>query len=281
MSTFAIGDIQGCYDPLLEVLAKVNFNQSKDTLLCVGDLINRGPDSLKVLRFLKNLDNQCVTVLGNHDIHFLAMYYGIRIPKASDTLQQVLDAPDIDELASWLRSKPLLVELKQRKTLLCHAGIYPGWSRKKALSLAKEVSNVFADETRCVKLLKKIYSDHPSKWSDDLGKTQRHRFIINAFTRMRFCSPKGHLNLKESAFTGKRRKNRLPWFEIHNSGLNGYRVVFGHWSALGLLNTKDHLCLDTGYIWGRELTLAKIPKTPRDQPIKNNKLITVSAGSGK
>jgi len=277
MSTFAVGDIQGCYDPLIKLLAKAGFDQSKDSLLCVGDLINRGPDSLKVLRFLKNLDNQCVTVLGNHDIHFLAMYYGIRTPKASDTLQQVLNAPDVDVLASWLRNKPLMVQLKQSKTLLCHAGIYPGWSRKKALALANEVSSIFADEDRCVKLLSKIYSNHPSKWSDELGKTQRHRFIINAFTRMRFCSPKGHLNLKESAFTGKRRKNRLPWFEIHNPSLDGYRVVFGHWSALGLLNTKDHLCLDTGYVWGRDLSLAKIPKKPKTKPIKSKNLISVSA----
>jgi bis(5'-nucleosyl)-tetraphosphatase (symmetrical) len=277
MSTFAVGDIQGCYNPLIKALGDVGFNQSKDTLLCVGDLVNRGPDSLKVLRFLKNLGNQCVTVLGNHDIHFLAMYYGIRMPKATDTLQQVLDAPDVDDLALWLRNKPLVVQLKQSKTILCHAGIYPGWSLKKALGLANEVANVFADEKRCVKLLKNIYSNQPSKWSDALGKTRRHRFIINAFTRMRFCSPKGHLNLKESSFKGKRRKNRLPWFEMPNASLNDYRVIFGHWSALGLLNTKTHLCLDTGYVWGRELTLAKIPKGPKARPIKTSKLTVIAA----
>ena len=272
MAYYAVGDIQGCYDPLARLLDRVNFDSANDTLLCVGDLVNRGPKSLKVLKLLKSLENQCVTVLGNHDIHLLAMLYGIREPRSTDTLNRIIDSPLAPELADWLRQKPLLVLDEKRKFALCHAGIYPWWTKKQALANASEVETLFRDEKTCIKLLKKIYSNNPSRWSDSLGKTQRARFTINAFTRMRFCSPKGHLNLTESGFHGKQRKNRLPWFDIENKEFADYRVIFGHWSSLGLLNKPKHLCLDTGYVWGREMTLAKIPKTPG----KKVKLITTS-----
>ena len=277
MAIYAVGDIQGCYKPLARLLDKVNFDQSKDSLWCVGDLVNRGPDSLKVLRLLKSLENQCVTVLGNHDIHLLSMIYGIRSPRPNDTLDTVLAAPDVGELAEWLRSKPLMFQSKKSKSIVCHAGIYPGWSRKQAYSYSQELAMVFADEKKCIKLLRKIYSNSPSKWEAGLGNTQKHRFIINAFTRMRFCSPKGHLNLTESGFKGKGRKNRVPWFNLPNRDLNKYRIIFGHWSALGLLNTPNHLCLDTGYVWGRELTLARIPKTFDARPIKKSRLYSVTS----
>ena len=267
MATYAVGDIQGCYEPLAQLLDTVNFDQSKDTLLCVGDLVNRGPDSLKTLRLLISLKNQCVSVLGNHDIHLLSMIYGVREHRCTDTLLPILEAHDRDWIADWLRQKPLLVIDKKRKIALCHAGIYPWWSRQQALDLAHEVERVFTNEQKCVRLLNKIYSNLPSKWSDDLGKTQRRRFVINAFTRMRFCSPKGHLNLTESGFANKTRKNRVPWFSIPNNSFDKYRIVFGHWSALGLLNTPQHLCLDTGCVWGRELTMAKISKNP-NKPVK-------------
>ncbi|MBT8115133.1 MAG: symmetrical bis(5'-nucleosyl)-tetraphosphatase [Arenicella sp.] len=263
MALYAIGDIQGCYDPLQRLLERVKFDPDKDTLWCVGDIVNRGPDSLKVLRFLKSLENQCVTVLGNHDIHLMALIYDIRKPRRSDTLQQVLDAPDLDELSFWLRRRPLMVQDKNYKSILCHAGIYPWWSRKRALKCAAEVEAVFQNEHQCVKLLKKIYSNSPSKWKKSLGSTPRKRFIINAFTRMRFCSPKKNLNLTERGYSGKVRKNRMPWFMVPNSDFDNYRIVFGHWSALGLLNTPRHLGLDTGYIWGRQMTLAKLPKNPK------------------
>lgn len=261
MAYYAVGDIQGCYDPLARLLDEVNFDPAADTLLCVGDMVNRGPKSLKVLKFIKSLENQCVSVLGNHDIHLLAMLYGIRTPRPNDTLKRIIDSPLAPELADWLRERPLLVINEKRKFALCHAGIYPWWSKKEAKNNASEVEAIFSDEQKCIKLLNKIYSNQPSRWSETLGKTQRARFTINAFTRMRFCSPKGHLNLTESGFSGKRRKNRLPWFEIENGAFSDYRIIFGHWSALGLLNRSRHLCLDTGYVWGRHMTLAKIPKS--------------------
>lgn len=267
MAYYAVGDIQGCYDPLMRLLDQVKFDPTHDTLLCVGDLVNRGPKSLKVLRFLKSLNKQCVTVLGNHDIHLLAMMYGIREPRYKDTLSKILDAPDAKDLSDWLRSKPLLVVNKKRKFAMAHAGIYPWWSLDEAVKHAEYVEKQFKDENKCINLLSKIYSNSPSKWSSDLGKIQRSRFTINAFTRMRFCSPKGHLNFSESGYEGKIRKNRQPWFKINNDELSGYRVIFGHWSALGLLNTRQHLALDTGCVWGQHLTLAKIPKNP-DKKIK-------------
>ncbi len=266
MAYYAVGDIQGCYDPLARLLDKVNFDTNKDTLLCVGDLVNRGPKSLKTLRLLKSLKNQCVTVLGNHDIHLLSMIYGIRTPRQNDTVSKVIEAHDVTEIALWLRQQPLMVINEKRKFVLCHAGIYPWWTLEYALEQAQDIHDVFSNEDKCIKLLKKIYSNKPSKWSHDLGKLQRRRFTINAFTRMRFCSPKGHLNLVESGYSGKSRKNRLPWFHIENQSIKNHRIIFGHWSALGLMNTKNFLSLDTGCVWGREMTMARIPKS-LDKPV--------------
>jgi bis(5'-nucleosyl)-tetraphosphatase (symmetrical) len=200
------------------------------------------------------------------------MIYGLRSPRPNDTLTKTLRAPDIGELADWLRSRPLLSQNKKTKTLLCHAGVYPWWSVNQALEKAAEVEAVFADEKNCIKLLKKIYSNNPSKWSDDLSHTLRSRFIINAFTRMRFCSPQGHLNLSESGYNGASRKNRIPWFDIYNPGLDDYRVVFGHWSALGFLNRPQFLCLDSGYVWGRDMTMVKLPNKMTNKKITKKRI---------
>lgn len=262
MADYAVGDIQGCYDPLSRLLERVNFDPSVDTLLCVGDLVNRGPKSLKTLRLLKSLDNQCVSVLGNHDIHLLSMMYGIRKPRQHDTLDKVINAPDAHEIATWLREKPLLYVNPDKHYLLCHAGIYPWWTLQQAIDNARDVESVFQSETQCIALLKKIYSNQPTRWSENLSTVHQRRFTINAFTRMRFCGPTGHLNFTESGFKGKLRKNRIPWFKIPNPGIKNYRVIFGHWSALGLLDTPQYLCLDTGCVWGRKMTMAKLPDLP-------------------
>jgi len=260
MAYYAVGDIQGCYDPLVRLLDHVNFDPSRDTLLCVGDLVNRGPKSLETLRLLKSLNNHCVISLGNHDIHLLAMIYGIRKPRPQDSLTKILEAHDADQLANWLRNQHLLVVNNRRQFVMCHAGIYPWWTLDEAQKNARDIEAIFRNEKKCVNLLNRIYSNKPSKWDNNLGKLQRRRFTINSFTRMRFCSPKGHLNFTESGFNGKKRKNRVPWFAFDNPSLTNYRVIFGHWSSLGLLNTKTHLGLDTGCVWGNELTMAKIPK---------------------
>jgi len=260
MAHYAVGDIQGCYDQLAQLLDQVNFDQSKDTLYCVGDLVNRGPKSLKTLRLLKSLNNQCVSVLGNHDIHLLSMMYGVRDHRPHDTLKKIIDAPDAQEIADWLRHLPLLHTNESRKFLMCHAGIYPWWSLKQAKKYALDVEDIFKNEPDCISLLKHIYNNTPTKWSKDLGRIRQSRFTINAFTRMRFCSPNGHLNFSESGYEGKIRKNRIPWFMIPNESTQDYRIIFGHWSAVGLLNTPQHLGLDTGCVWGNEMTMAKIPK---------------------
>jgi bis(5'-nucleosyl)-tetraphosphatase (symmetrical) len=262
MAHYAVGDIQGCYDPLVALLDKVNFDQSSDTLYCVGDLVNRGPKSLKTIRLLKSLGNQCVSVLGNHDIHLLAMMYGVREHRPHDTLKKIIEAPDAQEIADWLRNLPLLYTNDSRKFLMCHAGLYPWWTLKQAKKFALDVEETFKNEAQCVKLLKRIYNNSPSKWTSGLGNIRQQRFTINAFTRMRFCSPKGHLNFSESGFKGKISNNRIPWFMIPNESTMEYRIIFGHWSAVGLLNTPTHLGLDTGFIWGKEMTMAKIPKNP-------------------
>ena len=174
----------------------------------------------------------------------------------------------MQELADWLRSKPLLHVDSKYQYVLCHAGIYPWWSLTQAQERAIDVESVFQDERKCIKLLKRIYSNEPTKWSDNLSTLHQRRFTINAFTRMRFCTPKGHLNHSESGYQGKIRKTRVPWFHLKNNSLIDYRVIFGHWSSLGLLNTPQHLCLDTGCVWGREMTMAKIPSG-------NNKDVTI------
>jgi len=262
MAHYVVGDIQGCYDPLVRLLDIVNFDTNQDTLLCVGDLVNRGPKSLKVLRFLKSLENQCITVLGNHDIHLLSMFYGIRKPRSTDTLQRILKSSDAGELCDWLRTKPLLHIDQKRQFALCHAGIYPWWSLNQAIEYAEEVHQRLINEKKCIKLLSNIYSNQPDKWNDELKKHDRRRFIINAFTRMRFCHPEGHLDLVESGYNGAITENRKPWFHFKNDKLDGYKIIFGHWSSLGLLNNKQILALDTGCIWGGPMTLAKLGDEP-------------------
>lgn len=266
MALYAVGDIQGCYNSLAFLLDKVNFDTNKDKLVCVGDLVNRGPDSLKVLRLLKSLKKQCVSVLGNHDISLLAMYHEVREPRPSDTINQVLEAHDVDELCDWLRKKPLIQINDDYHFAAVHAGIYPWWSLDEAVSYADEIHPKLISHKKCKKMLAKAYGNKPSRWDPDLQKTQRQRFIINAFTRMRFCSPKQHLNLNESGYKGRIRKNRLPWFQFNNPGLGNYRIIFGHWSALGLLNNEQFLALDTGCVWGGPMTLAKVYKK-RKKPI--------------
>lgn len=260
MAVFAVGDLQGCYDPLVRLLDQANFSPDKDTLFCVGDLVNRGPKSLKTLRFLMSLGDSCRPVLGNHDIHLLAMLYGLREPRPNDTLTKILEAPDASIIRDWIRHQPLLIKLKNRRTVICHAGVYPWWTLEFTQKRCQEVERVFQDEQACIKLLKQIYSNKPLKWSNDLNKIQRCRFTINSLTRMRFCSPKGRLNFKESGYAGKLTPSRRPWFDYQNPSLENWRVIFGHWSALGLYVRPNILGLDTGCVWGKELTMAKIPK---------------------
>ncbi len=260
MAVYAIGDLQGCYDPFRHLLDEIRFDPGKDTLWLTGDLVNRGPKSLKTLRFVKELGSSAITVLGNHDLHLLAVKAGmVRYGKRFASLQKVLDASDSDELCDWLRHRPMAHYDERLDTLLVHAGTYPSWGVKKTLARAAEVEEALRGDNYRT-LLGKMYGNTPDIWSGSLSGYKRLRFIINCLTRMRVISRAGHLDLRFSGPPWRARKGLSPWFEFENPELGDTRVVFGHWSALGLIVMPDLIALDTGCIWGRQLTAVRIDK---------------------
>jgi len=260
MAVYAIGDIQGCYDPFRHLLDDINFDPSSDTLWLTGDLVNRGPKSLKTLRYVKSLGDSVVTVLGNHDLHLLALADGNqRFSRKFETLQKVLDAPDRDELLRWLRHRPLAHYDKKLNSLLVHAGTHPLWTAKKTLAHAAEVETVL-QSSRHEDLLTKMYGNTPAQWSGNLKGYKRLRFIINCLTRMRMLTAKLRLNFSHSGSPWRARKNLVPWFDVEDVAWSGTRVIFGHWSALGLIVLPDLVSLDTGCVWGRQLTAVRLDK---------------------
>lgn len=263
MSTYAVGDIQGCYKALKRLLKKVNFSPARDRLWCVGDLINRGPRSLETLRFLRGIDNSLSVVLGNHDLHFLAMHEGFAPTRTKDTLSQLLDAKDCEELCEWLRQKPLAhfekleTENGLEDFLMVHAGIAPNWSIHKTLSLAKEVEMALQGKEYS-KFLKGMYGDYPACWQDSLEGQDRLRAITNYITRIRFCDELGNLNLKIKDGLGSAPQGFKPWYEYEKIS-NVATILFGHWAALeGKTGKPRVVALDTGYVWGRKLTLMRL-----------------------
>lgn len=265
MAVYAIGDIQGCYDPFRELLDAIEFDPDRDRLWLCGDLVNRGPKSLKTLRFVKSLGKSATTVLGNHDLHLLALAAGQVANKPRfATLQKTLRANDLDELVDWLRHRPLAHYDKSMNTLLVHAGTHPDWSAKKTRSLAAEVESVLRSNDY-ESMLAKMYGNTPTTWSDKHKGFKRLRFIINCLTRMRMMTSKGRLNFSHagSAYLSASRKLQ-PWFSQENRAAEDTRIVFGHWSALGLMVLPNLVSLDTGCVWGRQLTAVRLDKqTPR------------------
>ena len=260
MAVYAIGDLQGCYDPFRELLDAIRFDPDEDTLWLTGDLVNRGPKSLKTLRFVKSLGDSVITVLGNHDLHLLALASGqIHFGRRFETLEKVLSARDSDELIDWLRHRPLAHYDDGLNTLLVHAGTHPSWSVNKTLARAAEVETVLRGDDYEA-LLGKMYGNTPAQWSGSLTGYKRLRFIINCLTRMRMLTAKGRLNFSHSGSPFRARKNLTPWFEAERLRWAGTRVVFGHWSALGLIVLPDLIALDTGCIWGRQLTAVRLDK---------------------
>jgi bis(5'-nucleosyl)-tetraphosphatase (symmetrical) len=260
MAIYAIGDLQGCYDPFRELLDRLRFDPASDKLWLVGDLVNRGPNSLKTLRFVRSLGDSVITVLGNHDLHLIALAEG-KVPFASrfETLEKTLRASDSDELIHWLRHRPLAHHDASLNTLLVHAGVHPAWTVRRTLARAAEVEAVLrGDGYR--ELLGKMYGNTPREWSGKLKGYKRLRFIINCLTRMRMLTIKGRLNFAHSGSPFRARKNLVPWFNIEDARWRGTRVVFGHWSALGLVVLPDYVSLDTGCIWGRQLTAVRLDK---------------------
>lgn len=264
MAIYAIGDLQGCYDPFRHLLDELDFDPDQDKLWLVGDLVNRGPKSLKTLRFIKSLGESVVSVLGNHDLHLLALASGaIHYSARFTSLKRLLDAPDLDELADWLRFRPLAHYSTELDTLLIHAGTHPQWSVKKTLSRAQEVEAALQGP-KYRTLLSKMYGNTPRKWSGKLSGYNRLRFIINTFTRMRMLTAKLSLNFAYTGSPWRARKDLHAWFHFTDRAWDETRIVFGHWSALGLIVLPDLISLDTGCVWGRQLTAVQLDaKRPR------------------
>jgi bis(5'-nucleosyl)-tetraphosphatase (symmetrical) len=255
MATYAIGDLQGCFAPLERLLAKIRFDPFRDRLWFVGDLVNRGPDSLRCLRFVRSLGEAAITVLGNHDLHLVCVAEGAQKARARDTLDDVLDAPDRDELVEWLRHRPLMHV--ERGFALVHAGLLPEWSMKKAASLAREVEEALRGR-RYRALLKRMYGDEPSRWSERLRGFDRLRVVINAMTRLRVCDDDGSMVLEYKGEPGEPSDAWTPWFDMPRRRSRDHAVVCGHWSALGRVVRDDLLAIDSGCVWGRSLTAVRL-----------------------
>ncbi|MCK5002576.1 MAG: symmetrical bis(5'-nucleosyl)-tetraphosphatase [Gammaproteobacteria bacterium] len=260
MATYAIGDIQGCYNDLRQLLNKINFKSDCDTLWLTGDLVNRGPKSLETLRFIKSLSDNAIVVLGNHDLHLLAIAYTTDIAGKKDTLDEILNATDRDELLSWLAHRPLIHVNNDINMSMVHAAIHPDWSIKKAQSLAAEVESVLQGNQH-IDFYKNMYGNEPENWSDDLDGWSRLRHITNVFTRLRFCDQNHALALKYKCEPGSQPNNLLPWFSVENRISQNNSIVFGHWSTLILakdIEYKNVYPLDTGCLWGGHLTAMRI-----------------------
>lgn len=260
MATYAIGDIQGCYDELKALLTQIKFNSDHDKLWFCGDLVNRGPKSLKTLRFIRSLEANAITVLGNHDLHLLATAYHHNKPGKKDTFTKILDAKDAPEILNWLRHQPLVHHDKEKNITLLHAGIHPDWSIDKALQLANEVELILQSDNH-VNFYKHMYGDKPYVWNDSLTGWSRYRFITNIFTRLRYCDAQGIPSLNAKGAPGSQAKNLFPWYEIPNRLSQQDKIIFGHWSTLthaGLRGINNTYAIDSGCLWGGFLTAMRI-----------------------
>jgi bis(5'-nucleosyl)-tetraphosphatase (symmetrical) len=250
MATYAIGDVQGCYDELRELLQRAGFNRQHDRLWFVGDLVNRGPKSLEVLRFVKELGDRAVVVLGNHDLHLLTQYESFERKRKDDTFEDVLGAPDAGELANWVRTRPLMHV--EGNFAMVHAGLLPHWSIEKSTLLAREVEQALrAPNYR--DFLANMYGSKPERWDDALAGWDRLRVIVNAMTRMRFCSPDGTMEFRSNGIEPP--AGYRAWYQAREDDKT---VVFGHWSAHGLKLTDRIAALDSGCVWGGALTALRL-----------------------
>lgn len=261
MAVYAIGDIQGCFDSLQQLLEKLAFDPATDRLWFTGDLVNRGPRSLETLRFVKGLGDRAVTVLGNHDLHLLAVWQHDRHLKRGDTLEPVLSAPDRDELLEWLRHRPLMhYEPQLGPVAMVHAGLSPQWDLETALRCAREVEDVLRG-AEFTAFLDHMYGNEPRRWSEDLTGWDRLRFSINCFTRLRFCKADGTLEFQHKGQPGSQSGEFLPWFEVEGRASRDTQIVFGHWSTLGFYKGHGVCALDSGCLWGGQLTAVRLDET--------------------
>ena len=262
MTIYAVGDIQGCVRSFEGLLKAIGFDPAADRLWLAGDLVNRGPDSLGVLRQAMSLQDCAVAVLGNHDLHLLAIAAGVRPPWPDDTFDAILAAPDRDALIDWLRRRPLLHHDAATRTVLVHAGLPPGWSLAQARKRAAEVSEALAGPA-WRNVLQSLYGNEPSLWSPTLDARDRRRYTINSLTRMRYLDEAGRLDFAHHGPPGSQPPELRPWYESWDPG--EAHIVFGHWASLGLFSGPGFTCIDTGCVWGRSLTA--LPVDPPGEPV--------------
>jgi len=255
LATYALGDIQGCYTEFQQLLERIHFDPAADKLWLVGDLVNRGINSLAVLRLVKSLGDAAVSVLGNHDLHLLAVAEGLTELHRSDTLHEILQAADRDELLAWLRTLPLLYV--ENDWILVHAGLLPQWSVVQAQQLADEVETALRG--KCYHdFLKHMYGNNPNHWRNDISGHKRLRLITNAFTRMRICSAQGEMEFKFKGELSDIPQGLYPWFDVPGRVSASAIIICGHWSALGLKVTPNLIALDSGCLWGGTLTAIRL-----------------------
>lgn len=254
---YAIGDVQGCFDSLMQLLDLIQFNESADTLWFTGDLVNRGPKSLETLRFIKKLGSKHRIVLGNHDLHLLALLHQCHQGWPDDTLDDILKADDREELTEWLLQQPLMHHDADLGFVMVHAGIAPFWDIKTASALNQEVQSVLRDKNPQF-FFQELYGNTPDLWDEKLKGFARLRCIVNYFTRMRFCFPDGRLSFDDND------KDIIPWFQHPNRLTTSHKILFGHWAALsGITNTPNTFALDTGCVWGYALTAMRLEDEKR------------------
>lgn len=255
MAHYLVGDVQGCDAPLGRLLDKIDFSPSRDTVYLLGDLVNRGPESAAVLRRLMALGDAAQCLLGNHDLSLLAVAQGHRAPHRNDTLDPILQAADREAMLDWLRHRRMAIHA--HGILMVHGGVLPQWSMAQTLALAGEVEAVLRG-ARLAEFLPLMYGNKPSRWDDSLAGADRLRVIVNALTRLRFCTPDGEMDLKTSGGLAHCPPGYLPWFDLPGRKTAGTCIAFGHWSTLGLLVRPDLLSLDTGCVWGGCLTAVRL-----------------------
>ena len=256
MSTYVIGDVQGCFDDLMLLLDKIHFDINTDTLIFCGDLVNRGGQSLQVLRWVYAHQKCCQVTLGNHDLSLLAQYHITRIRKANNLeFKTIFASKDCAQLMTWLGRQRILIHLKEFKVTVVHAGIYPSWSLKRAKKEAKRLENIIEKEPKL--FFKNMFGSKPNHWSKDLRGWDRARFVVNSFTRIRFLFKNGGLNFKAKGEI-ETFQRLIPWFNYRPYKNKKTKIIFGHWSAIGLYENDRVLCLDTGKVWGRQLTALQL-----------------------
>ncbi|MEJ5990926.1 symmetrical bis(5'-nucleosyl)-tetraphosphatase [Ramlibacter sp. PS3R-8] len=255
MAHYLIGDIQGCDAPLGRLLERIAFSPSRDTLYVLGDLVNRGPASAAVLRRLSACGDSAHCLLGNHDLSLLAVAHGQRAQHRNDTMDDILAAPDRQAMLDWLRHRSMA--LHAQGILMVHGGVLPQWTLQQALQLAGEVEAVLRGPSLSG-FLARMYGNQPDRWDDELAGADRLRVIVNALTRLRFCTPDGVMDLRASGGLHEAPAGLLPWFDVPGRRTAGVPIAFGHWSTLGLMQRPDLLSLDTGCVWGGCLTALRL-----------------------